>query len=245
MFKSIFRKKRDSPLSKMSYTLTDFNELCKRIQNNVFKILIVGDVGVGKTSIIKQAALNCYSPFYKATIGVDFVLKRIKYNGHELKLQLWDIAGQERYSNMTRVYYKDAIAAFIVFDVTRPDTFDSILKWKDDLDQKVLLPDGSFIPCIILANKCDDPNKNGIIITPDKIDEFCATHGFLGWFETSAKENIGITAALERLSKEIVANIRDMFPYIEPGFVEEERIKIAREAMEKQRFDLSKCLTIK
>lgn len=63
------------------------------------------------------------------------------------------ILGQERFGNMTRVYYKEAVGAFIVFDVTRSATFDAVVKWKQDLDSKVQLPNGSPIPCILLANK--------------------------------------------------------------------------------------------
>jgi Ras-related protein Rab-32 len=63
------------------------------------------------------------------------------------------ISGQERFGNMTRVYYKEAVGAFIVFDVTRAATFDAVVKWKQDLDTKVQLPDGTAIPCVLLANK--------------------------------------------------------------------------------------------
>jgi Ras-related protein Rab-32 len=62
-------------------------------------------------------------------------------------------SGQERFGNMTRVYYKEAVGAFIVFDVTRTATFEAVLKWKADLDSKVQLPDGTPIPCVLLANK--------------------------------------------------------------------------------------------
>ena len=67
--------------------------------------------------------------------------------------QLWDIAGQERFGNMTRVYYKEAVGAFVVFDVTRTDTFSAVEKWKNDLDTKVLLPDGRPIPCVLVSKK--------------------------------------------------------------------------------------------
>ena len=66
------------------------------------------------------------------------------------RLQLWDIAGQERFGNMTRVYYKEAVGAFVVFDVTRMETFAAVEKWKNDLDTKVLLPDGRPIPCVLV-----------------------------------------------------------------------------------------------
>lgn len=64
-----------------------------------------------------------------------------------------DIAGQERFGNMTRVYYKEAVGCFIVFDVTRGSTFEAVTKWKTDLDNKVQLPDGNPVPCVLLANK--------------------------------------------------------------------------------------------
>jgi Ras-related protein Rab-32 len=87
-------------------------------------------------------------------IGVDFALKVINVDDNTMvRLQLWDIAGQERFYNMTRVYYKDAVGCFIVFDVTRASTFEAVIKWKDDLDSKVTLQDGSPIPCVLLANK--------------------------------------------------------------------------------------------
>ena len=70
-----------------------------------------------------------------------------------VRLQLWDIAGQERFGSMTRVYYKEAVGALLVFDVTRLSTFDAVSKWKADLDDKVRLPDGEPIPVVLLANK--------------------------------------------------------------------------------------------
>ncbi|XP_065566868.1 ras-related protein Rab-32-like [Artemia franciscana] len=106
---------------------------------------------------------------------------------------------------MTRVYYKEAVGAFIVFDVTRAATFEAVMKWKQDLDSKVQLPDGSPIPCVLLANKCDQP-KEGIANSPSKLDDFCKEKGFIGWFETSAKDNVNIERAAKFLVKRILEN---------------------------------------
>jgi len=166
---------------------------------HLYKVLVIGELGTGKTSIIKRYVHQFFSQHYRATIGVDFALKVVHWDQNTvIRLQLWDIAGQERFGNMTRVYYKEAVGAFIVFDVTRTSTFESVAKWKQDLDAKVQLPDGSPIPCVLLANKCDQP-KEGIVATPGKLDEYCKEKGFAGWFETSAKDNINIDDAAKFL----------------------------------------------
>ena len=87
---------------------------------------------------------------------------------------------------MTRVYYREATGAFIVFDVTRPASFEAVTKWKEDLDSKLTLANGKHITTVLLANKCDQGNdvltNNGI-----KMEQFCQENGFVGWYETSAK----------------------------------------------------------
>ncbi|XP_016968283.1 serine-rich adhesin for platelets isoform X1 [Drosophila biarmipes] len=175
-------------------------------REHLYKILVIGELGTGKTSFIKRYVHQFFSQNYRATIGVDFALKVLQWDANTIvRLQLWDIAGQERFGNMTRVYYKEAVGAFIVFDVTRSGTFDCVSKWKEDLDSKVQLPDGSPIPCILLANKCDQ-EKQGIVTQPEKMDEYVRENGFAGWFETSAKENINIDEAARALVNKILIN---------------------------------------
>lgn len=173
-------------------------------KDHLYKILVIGDLGTGKTSIIKRYVHRFFTQHYRATIGVDFALKVIHWNENTIvRLQLWDIAGQERYGNMTRVYYKEAVGAFVVFDVTRKNTFDSVDNWKSDLDSKVQLPDGSPIPCVLLANKCDQ-EKEGIVHDPATMDEYCREKGFASWFETSAKDNLNIDEAAAALVEKIL-----------------------------------------
>nr|CAD7429014.1 unnamed protein product [Timema monikensis] len=175
-------------------------------REHLYKILVIGELGTGKTSIIKRYVHQFFSQHYRATIGVDFALKVLNWDTNTIiRLQLWDIAGQERFGNMTRVYYKEAVGAFIVFDVTRAATFDAVVKWKQDLDTKVQLPDGSPIPCVLLANKCDQ-QKEGLVNNPAKMEEYCKERGFTGWYETSAKENINIEEAARLLVTKILQN---------------------------------------
>uniref|UniRef100_A0A2C9JPJ6 Ras-related protein Rab n=1 Tax=Biomphalaria glabrata TaxID=6526 RepID=A0A2C9JPJ6_BIOGL len=96
----------------------------------LFKVIVIGDPTVGKTSFVQKYVNDSFRRDYKMTIG-----------------------GQERFTSMTRVYYKDAHACLVMFDLTQKNTFQSCVKWKKDLDQKCTLVDGSPVPCLLLANK--------------------------------------------------------------------------------------------
>ncbi|UJR23928.1 hypothetical protein I4U23_026900 [Adineta vaga] len=178
----------------------------------LFKVLVIGELATGKTALVKRYVHNFFSEHYRATIGVDFALKIVKYDDDTvIRLQLWDIAGQERFGNMTRVYYKEAVGCFIVFDVTRGSTFEAVTKWKADLDNKVQLPDGNPVPCVLLANKCDLVEQ-GLVNSAQDMDEFCREKGFAKWFETSAKENINIETSARFLISEIMKHTEQIQP---------------------------------
>ncbi|PAA73631.1 hypothetical protein BOX15_Mlig028188g2, partial [Macrostomum lignano] len=169
----------------------------------LFKILIIGDGTVGKTSFVQRYVNDVFRQDYKSTIGVDFALKVVKWSDTEtIKLQMWDIAGQERFTSMTRVYYKDANAAIVMFDLTAKNTFHSALKWKRDLDSKCSLSDGSPVPAILLANKCDLQRRE---VDQAEVEGFCREHEFIGWTETSAKEGVMVDEAMRFLIEAVLA----------------------------------------
>jgi len=118
------------------------------------------------------------------------------------------------------VYYKEAVGALVVFDVTRVTTFEAVTKWKNDIDAKVMLPDGSPIPVVLLANKCDLA-KEGLVKNAQQMDKHCEDKGFIGWFETSAKENINIDKACRFLVQKILENdvstVKKEEPTIDPS----------------------------
>uniref|UniRef100_UPI0037E8C4A3 ras-related protein Rab-32 n=1 Tax=Semicossyphus pulcher TaxID=241346 RepID=UPI0037E8C4A3 len=171
--------------------------------DKLFKVLVIGDLGVGKSSIILRYVKKQFDEGYKSSIGVDFALKTIEWDQRTVvRLQLWDIAGQERFKKMTRVYYKRAMGALVVFDITKSSTLEAALEWKKDLDSKLCLDSGRPVPAVLLANKCDMTGRNRDVVA--SLDSFCKDNNFLGWFQTSAKENINIDEAGAFLVKQMM-----------------------------------------
>ena len=169
----------------------------------ILKILVLGDPATGKTSICKRALTNTFFDTYKSTIGVSFENKRLTVDGTNVKMQLWDIAGQDRYQNIVRVYYAKSHGVFVVYDLNDRNSLRSVLRWKKEVDDKVRLPNGDHVPCVLVGNKCDICTQTlGKVQT--ELDEFCEAHGFAKGFLTSAKENINIDEASAFLCRYIL-----------------------------------------
>ena len=115
------------------------------------KIILVGDSGVGKTNILTRFTKDIFNHDNKTTIGVEFGTKIINIQDHVVKLQIWDTAGQERYKSITVAYYKGSKGAFIVYDVSKKQTFDSVIKWYNDIKKN----GEKDLSIILIGNKTD------------------------------------------------------------------------------------------
>ena len=161
----------------------------------LYKICVVGDRETGKTSFVKKIVYDVFSSTYKETIGADFNLSVKEIDGEIFRLQLWDIGGQERFGTMTKKYYEETTAVFLIVDAMKESTITGAIKWKNDLDNKL----GK--PVILLVNKTDliykiDLFKKNVIMD---YDAFCNTHGFHSWINISAKTGIGIESAYQMM----------------------------------------------
>ena len=105
----------------------------------LFKIVIIGDSAVGKSNLLSRYARNEFNMHSKATIGVEFQTQVMEIDNKEVKAQIWDTAGQERFRAVTSAYYRGAVGALIVYDISRRSTFESIARWLDELKSKLLL----------------------------------------------------------------------------------------------------------
>jgi Ras-related protein Rab-32 len=191
----------------------------------VLKILVLGDPATGKTSIIKRFCYAEFSEHHRTTIAVDFAMKNVVVDEDKsVRVQLWDIAGQDRFGSLVRIFYKDALGAMLVYDLTREDTFETITKWKREVDDKVQLPSGEALPCILVGNKSDKVEGE---IDADRLDAFCSENGFVGWYATSAKLNEKIEESISGLVTNVLTR-KGIFPEGEEDD-EEEGVAVAGE----------------
>ncbi len=164
-----------------------------------FKILLLGDASVGKTSFTKRYCYNIFNPSERLTIGVDFHVKTIeldhKGSKKKIKLQIWDIGGEERFRFLLPTYCLGANAAFLLYDITRPSTLDNIPAWTTIVRQK-----GGAIPIMLIGAKADlAPEQRKIPL--EQGTQIAEKNKLLGFEEISAKKDSNVNKAFERLSK--------------------------------------------
>jgi small GTP-binding protein len=162
----------------------------------MFKVVLVGDSFVGKTNIMSKYLKNEFHEDSKATVGVEFGSKEFNVEGHVIKAQIWDTAGQERYKAITSAYYKGAKGAFVVYDITRKSSFESIDKWISDLQSSA----DKKLTVVVIGNKCDLEDQRQI--TKEQGEEK-ASKLEVAFLETSAFSGENLDKAFEMMINEV------------------------------------------
>ena len=170
----------------------------------IFKLIIIGSSGVGKSSILQRYIQKIFNEEYTCTIGVDFFMKSIIIRDKSIKLQLWDTAGTEKFRSITTGYYRGANAAFIVFDLTSRATFDSCSEWIENY-YKYSNPD-SEKHVVLIGNKSD--LKDLREITEEQINEFVNINK-IKYFETSAKNGENIDECFYFIAEKLMNDIEE------------------------------------
>merc|ERR1719264_1257955 len=158
----------------------------------MFKLLIIGNSSVGKTSFLFRYADASFTSAFVSTVGIDFKVKTVFRQDKRVKLQIWDTAGQERYRTITTAYYRGAMGFILMYDVTNEESFSSVHDWCTQI--KTYSWDNAQV--ILVGNKCDMEDER--VISYERGKQLADSLG-LDFFETSAKENINVRAVFERL----------------------------------------------
>ena len=162
----------------------------------LYKIIIIGDSGVGKSNILGRYLHNEFKHDTKSTVGVEFGSKQLKVDGVNIKLQIWDTAGEERYRAITSAYYKGSKGCFIVYDITSEISFENVEKWYEEIRKSA----EKEISVILVGNKCDLENERKVSI---ELGQSKAKNLNSPFFETSALNNTNIVTAFQSISENI------------------------------------------
>ncbi|XP_059080599.1 ras-related protein Rab-30-like isoform X2 [Tigriopus californicus] len=162
----------------------------------LFKVVLVGNAGVGKTCLVRRFTQGMFPPGQGATIGVDFMIKTVEVEGEKIKLQIWDTAGQERFRSITQSYYRSAHALILVYDVSNQPTFDVCPEWLREIEEyaspKVLK--------VLVGNKIDRDDRE---IPTEVGEEFSNRHGMY-FLETSAKGSENVERLFSDIAHELL-----------------------------------------
>jgi Ras-related protein Rab-1A len=175
----------------------------------LFKIILIGNSGVGKTCLMKRYTDETYNFTQLSTIGVDFKIKTVEVEGEKIKLQIWDTAGQERFRAIISNYYRGAHGIIMVFDVGNRDSFDNLGEWLSEVKKHT----SENVEMVILGNKCDKrgerDDKERIVVNEEDVSGFLETSGIEArYFATSAKENINVNESFKYLTERLYERYR-------------------------------------
>ncbi|KAI3798210.1 hypothetical protein L1987_33480 [Smallanthus sonchifolius] len=166
----------------------------------LFKVVIIGDSAVGKSNLLSRYARNEFNMHSKATIGVEFQTQTMEIDGKEVKAQIWDTAGQERFRAVTSAYYRGAVGALVVYDISRTTTFDSVSRWLQELQTH----SDTTVARMLVGNKCDLNNIRAVSVEDGK--KLAEEQG-LFFLETSALDSTNVKTAFEMVIREIYNNV--------------------------------------
>ena len=161
-----------------------------------FKIMVIGESKVGKTSVIKKYTQNKFGGVYLTTVGVDFQDKIINIDDKKIRLQIWDTAGQERFRNITKNYFNSSNGFLLIYDITDKDSLEHLNFWSAQIQLNA--PEKS--KCVLVGNKCDLEGSRAVSTEEGKI---YAEKNKIKFFETSAKDGTNINEVFEYIANEI------------------------------------------
>lgn len=167
----------------------------------LYKLLLIGDSGVGKSCLLLRFADDTYTESYISTIGVDFKIRTIELDGKVVKLQIWDTAGQERFRTITSSYYRGAHGIIIVYDVSDLESFNNVKQWLQEIERYAV----DNVNKLLVGNKCDMASKK---VVSYKTGKDLADNFNMPFIETSAKNAHHVEEAFVTMAAEIKSRVQ-------------------------------------
>mmetsp|Transcript_43073 Transcript_43073/g.99157 ORF Transcript_43073/g.99157 Transcript_43073/m.99157 type:complete len:208 (-) Transcript_43073:201-824(-) len=174
--------------------------------DSLVKLLLIGDSGVGKSCLLGRFTEDKFAQSMAPTIGIDFRVKMLEFNGQRVKLQIWDTAGQERFHTITQQYYRNAMGVVMVYDVTNQASFDDIRKWVSQINTH----GAEATDRVLVGNKAD--GSAGKREVSREAGEALATEYGVEFFETSAREGKNVDEAFIALAKRVFLRLQQQDP---------------------------------
>mmetsp|Transcript_13140 Transcript_13140/g.28810 ORF Transcript_13140/g.28810 Transcript_13140/m.28810 type:complete len:206 (-) Transcript_13140:250-867(-) len=201
----------------------------KKDYDQLFKLVVIGDTGVGKSCILLRFVDNIFAENYANTIGVDFRFRTVKLDRKTVKLQIWDTAGQERFRTITSAYYRGADGIIMVYDVTSEDSFNHINDWFTEVNRYTT----ESTRKLLVGNKIDKANK---MVPSEKARALADSMG-IPFLETSAIDSTNVEQAFMQITKDLIEKrlAEDSPP------IKSETLRVSTE--DRKRISMSSCCT--
>jgi Ras-related protein Rab-18 len=174
--------------------------------DHLLKLLLIGDAGVGKSSLLLRFCDDTFDDHIQSTIGVDFKVKHATIDDKKVKLTVWDTAGQERFRTLTSSYYRGAHAVLLVYDVTRRDTFDNLTEWLSEVSS--YSPNkGTGVVKLLVGNKLDllEDSTAAQAVSTEEANAWAQSNGML-FLQASAKNKTGVAQCFNEVVRRILEN---------------------------------------